>query len=81
MKSKKLAEAAAEEFVSEFGEPLNSSKTDWDAVAWDNDARKLPFRHVLRANNDLAAEAWEVYRRTLVAETKARTGGLGLLTI
>lgn len=61
----------AEQFVSEFGEPLDGSKTDWDAEAWDNDYRKLSFVDALKADGKLCAEAWDYYANLLETETAA----------
>jgi len=69
MEIRRLAVAAAQAFVDEFDEPLDSSKTDWDAVAWQEDRRKLSFRAALKASSDLDAEAWELYSTTLEAKT------------
>lgn len=62
-------EAAAKKtavlFVDEFGEALNPATTDWDGVAWANDADELSF-----AVDDFWGEAWAVYQVALVAETE-----------
>jgi len=65
----KLADATAQEFVNEFNEPLDSSKTDWDAVAWDEDIRKLTFHDTLKTDGELYNEAWDLYRERLEAKT------------
>ena len=64
-----LAAETAQQFVDEFNEPLDSSTTDWDAVAWGEDMRKLSFREELKADSDLYNEAWDLYRETLEAKT------------
>lgn len=66
---KKLATETAQQFVDEFNEPLDSSKTDWDTVAWDEDMRKLSFKDRLKADSDLYNEAWDLYRETLETKT------------
>lgn len=61
----------AAQFVDEFGEPLDGSKTDWDAEAWDDDRRKLSFAKNLKSDSSLYAEAWDYYADLLEAETAA----------
>lgn len=60
-----LANEAAKAFVSEFHIGLDSSKTDWDAVAWNEDMRKLYFSDDLRADAKLYGEAWKIYQEAL----------------
>lgn len=61
----RLATETARMFVDEFGEQIDPAATDWDAVAWDDDRRKLSFS-LEDANY---GEAWEFYSDELVRLT------------
>lgn len=64
-----LANQSAQAFVNEFDEPLDSSETDWDAVAWQEDMRKLSFKESLKNDAKLYEEAWTLYSETLERKT------------
>jgi len=63
------AKATAALFVEEFGEPLDPATTDWDATAWETDRSDLSFRDLLD-DQVIYVLAWDLYDRTLVAETE-----------
>ena len=63
-----LARETASVFVEEFGEPLDSAKTDWDEKAWQEDARTLNLTEEHRE------EGWPIYQAALVAETQRLCG-------
>jgi hypothetical protein len=63
-----LACETASVFVEEFGEPLDSEKTDWDEKAWQEDARTLNLTEEHRQ------EGWPIYQAALVAETQRLCG-------
>ncbi len=65
-KIKQAAKAMAALFVEEFGEPIDCDKTDWDAVAWQEDRREIGIDP---ASSDWN-EGWPVYQAALVAETE-----------
>ena len=58
------AKQTAALFFEEFGEPLHSSLTDWDAVAWGEDRKELD----LSPGDD--EQAWLHYAEVLQQETK-----------
>ena len=63
-----LARETAGQFVEEFGEPLDSAKTDWDEKAWQEDASTLDLTDKQRD------EGWPIYQAALVAETQRLCG-------
>lgn len=58
------AQRMAKAFVDEFNEPLDGAKTDWDAMAWDEE--NMSFY----GNDRLVAAGWDLYQPTLEAETE-----------
>jgi len=67
MEIETLAKESARAFVEEFGEALDPSKTDWDAIAWVEDRRHV--KHFGMAGIE-DVEAWEMYQAVLITETK-----------
>jgi len=67
-KIEELARETAGQFVEEFGEPLDSAKTDWDDKAWQEDARTLNL------TDKQKDEGWPIYQGALVAETQRLCG-------
>jgi hypothetical protein len=67
-KIEELARETAGLFVEEFGEPLDSAKTDWDEKAWQEDASTLDLTDKQRD------EGWPIYQAALVAETQRLCG-------
>jgi hypothetical protein len=63
-----LARETASVFVDEFGEALDSEKTDWDEKAWQEDARTLNL------TEEHKQEGWPVYQAALVTETQRLCG-------
>lgn len=69
-----IAVAAALEtaklFVEVFGEALDPSETDWDAVAWEADSDKLFTGSDYRTREHLSDFYWETYQTALISATK-----------
>jgi hypothetical protein len=61
---RKLAIADAQMFFDEWQEPLNSTETDWDAVAWGDS------KCVVTALGGDPDEYWGFYSSILEAETE-----------